>query len=75
MPARVVFNALIQRERLGSGGIVGVAIPHAVFAKLVQGVVTITTVETAVAFVAHDITYRLILSSQSLALIRPTVII
>ena len=55
MPAMVIFNALIQRERLGSGGIMRVAIPNAVFAELIQGVVTITTIETAVAFVAHDI--------------------
>ena len=55
MPAMVVFNALIQRERLGSGGIGRVAIPNAVFAELTQSVVTITTLETAVAFDVHDI--------------------
>ena len=30
------------------------AIPHAVFAELTQSVVIITTLETAVAFDAHD---------------------
>ena len=55
MPSRVVFDALIKRERLGSTGIGGgVAIPHAVFTELKQSVVTITTIETAVAFDAHD---------------------
>ena len=55
IPARVVFDALIKRERLGSTGIGGgMAIPHAVFAELTQSVVIITTIETAVAFDAHD---------------------
>ena len=55
MPARVVFDALIKRERLGSIGIGGgMAIPHAVFAELNQSVVIITTIETTVAFDAHD---------------------
>ena len=55
MPARVVFDALIKRERLGSTGIGGgVAIPHAVFAELSQSVVVITTLETAVYFEAYD---------------------
>ena len=55
MPARVVFDALIKRERLGSTGIgCGMAIPHAVFAELTQSVVIITTIETAVAYDAYD---------------------
>ena len=55
VPARAVFDALIKRERLGSTGIGGgMAIPHAVFAELTQSVVIITTLETAVAFDAHD---------------------
>ena len=55
MPARVVFDALIKRERLGSTGIGGgVAIPHAVFAELSKSVVVITTLETAVYFDAYD---------------------
>ena len=46
---------LIQRERLGSIAIgSGMAIPHAVFAELTQSVVTITTLENAVAFDACD---------------------
>ena len=53
MPARAIFDALTQRERLNAiGG--GMAIPHAVFAELTQSVVIITTLETAVAFDAHD---------------------
>ena len=53
--ARVVFDALIKRERLGSTAIGGgMAIPHAVFAELTQSVVIITTLERAVAFDAHD---------------------
>jgi PTS system nitrogen regulatory IIA component len=55
VPARVVFDALIKRERLGSTAIGGgMAIPHAVFAELTQSVVIITTLERAVAFDAHD---------------------
>ena len=55
VPARAVFDALIKRERLGSTGIGGgMAIPHAVFAELMQSVVIITTLETAVAFDARD---------------------
>ena len=55
MPARAIFDALTQRERLGSTAIGGgMAIPHAVFAELTQSVVIITTLETAVAFDAHD---------------------
>ena len=55
MPTRAVFDALTQRERLGSTAIGGgMAIPHAVFAELKQSVVIITTLETAVAFDAHD---------------------
>ena len=55
MPARVVFDALIKRERLGSTGIGGgTAIPHAVFAELTHSLVLIATIETAVAFDAHD---------------------
>ena len=55
MPARLIFDALISRERLGSTGIGdGIAIPHAVFAELTRSVVIITTIETAVAFDAHD---------------------
>ena len=55
MPTRAVFDALTQRERLGSAAIGdGMAIPHAVFAELKQSVVIITTLETAVAFDAHD---------------------
>ena len=55
VPARAVLDALIKRERLGSttiGG--GMAVPHAVFAELTQGVVIITTLKTAVAFDARD---------------------
>ncbi len=37
LPEREVFDALLQRERLGSTGIgSGIAIPHAKFARLVQ---------------------------------------
>ena len=55
MPVRAVFDALTKRERLGSTAIgSGMAIPHAVFAELKQSVVIITTLETAVAFDAHD---------------------
>ena len=55
VPARAIFGALIQRERLGSAKIGGgMAIPHAVFAGLTQSVVIITTLERAVAFDAHD---------------------
>ena len=55
VPARAIFGALIQRERLGSTAIGGgMAIPHAVFAGLTQSVVIITTLETAVDFDAHD---------------------
>ena len=55
VPARTVFDALIKRERLGSTGIGGgMAIPHAVFAELTHSVVIIVTLETAVAFDAHD---------------------
>ena len=55
IPARAIFDALIQRERLGSTAIGGgVAIPHAVFANLTQSVVIITTLERAVAYDAHD---------------------
>ena len=35
VPARAIFDALVQRERLGSTAIGGgIAIPHAVFAGL-----------------------------------------
>ena len=55
VPARAIFGALIQRERLGSAKIGGgMAIPHAVFAGLTQSVVIITTLERNVAFDAHD---------------------
>ena len=55
VPARAIFGALIQRERLGSATIGGgMAIPHAVFAGLTQSVVIITTLERNVAFDAHD---------------------
>ena len=55
VPARAIFGALIQRERLDSATIGGgMAIPHAVFAGLTQSVVIITTLERAVAFDAHD---------------------
>ena len=54
VPARAIFDALIQRERLGSTAIGGgMAIPHAVFAGLTQNVVIITTLARAVAFDAH----------------------
>ena len=55
VPARAIFDALLQRERLGSTAIGGgMAIPHAVFAGLTQSVVIITTLESAVAYDAHD---------------------
>ena len=55
VPARAIFDALIQRERLGSTAIGGgMAIPHAVFAGLTPSVVIITTLERSVAFDAHD---------------------
>ena len=54
-PARTIFDALIQRDRLGSTAIGGgIAIPHAVFAGLTQSVVIITTLERAVTFDARD---------------------
>ena len=55
VPARAIFGALTQRERLGTATIGGgMAMPHAVFAGLTQSVVIITTLERAVAFDAHD---------------------
>ena len=55
IPTRIVFDALTNRERLGSTAIGGgLAIPHAVFAELTQSVVIITTLETGVAFHAYD---------------------
>ena len=55
VPVREIFDALIQRERLGSTAIGGgMAIPHAVLAGLTQSVVIITTLERAVAFDTHD---------------------
>ena len=55
VPARAIFDALIQRERLGSTAIGGgIAIPHAVFSGLTQSVVIISTPEKAVACDVHD---------------------
>ena len=55
VPARAIFNALPQRERLSSTAIGGgMAIANAVFAGLTQSVVIITTLERAVAFNADD---------------------
>ena len=55
VPARTIFDALTQRERLGSTAIGGgMATRHAVFSGLTQSVVIITTLERAVAFDFHD---------------------
>ena len=55
LPTRAVFDALMQRERLGStdiGG--GTAIPHAVFADLAQSVVIISILEKPINFDSND---------------------
>ena len=55
LPTRAVFDALMQRERLGStdiGG--GTAIPHAVFADLAQSVVIISILDKPIDFDAND---------------------
>ena len=55
VPVRAVFDALTQREHLGStatGG--GKAIPHAVIAELTQSIVILSTLETAIGYDAHD---------------------
>lgn len=52
---RSVFEALMQRERLGSTGIGGgIAIPHAVFSELTKSLVTVTVLDKAIEFGAHD---------------------
>jgi PTS system nitrogen regulatory IIA component len=55
LPTRAVFDALMQRERLGStdiGG--GTAIPHAVFPDLAQSVVIISILEKPINFDSND---------------------
>ena len=75
VPARAIFYALTQRERRGSTAIGGgMAIPHAVFAGLMQSVVITTTLMGAVAFDAHG-KKRSILTVQFLVLIRLIAII
>ena len=53
--ARSVFDAIMQRERLGSTAIGdGIAIPHAVFTELKNSVVILTILNNAIAFESHD---------------------
>ena len=55
LSARAVFDALMQRERLGSTAIGGgTAIPHAVFADLAHSVVIISILEKPVDFDSND---------------------
>ena len=55
LSARAVFDALMQRERLGSTAIGGgTAIPHAVFADLARSVVIISILEKPVDFDSYD---------------------
>ena len=55
LSTRTVFDALMQRERLGSTAIGGgIAIPHAVFADLANSVVIISILEKPVGFDSHD---------------------
>ena len=55
LSTRAVFDALMQRERLGSTAIGGgTAIPHAVFADLAHSLVIISILEKPVDFDSHD---------------------
>jgi len=55
LSARAIFDALIQRERLGSTGIGGgIALPHAVFAEMPKSIVLVTILDKPVDFDARD---------------------
>jgi nitrogen PTS system EIIA component len=55
LPARLVFDALLQRERLGSTGIGGgIAIPHSKFDGLTSLVGLFARLEKPIAFDALD---------------------
>lgn len=55
VPEREIFDALMQRERLGSTGVGnGIAIPHGKLAKVRQLVGVFARLETPVAFDALD---------------------
>jgi nitrogen PTS system EIIA component len=55
LPARLIFDALLQRERLGSTGIGnGIAIPHSKFDGLNRLVGLFARVEKPIAFDALD---------------------
>ncbi len=55
LPSRLVFDALLQRERLGSTGIgSGIAIPHSKFESLASLVGLFARVEKPILFDALD---------------------
>lgn len=55
VPQRIIFEALLQRERLGSTGVGrGIAIPHCRITDAEELVVVFGRLETAVAFDAVD---------------------
>ncbi len=55
LPARLIFDALLQRERLGSTGIGGgIAIPHSKFDGLKNLVGLFARIEKPIAFDALD---------------------
>ena len=55
LSARAVFDALMQRERLGSTAIGGgTAIPHAVFTDLANSVVIISILDKPIDFDSND---------------------
>ena len=55
LPTRIVFDTLMQRERLGSTGIGGrISVPHAVFAKPVHGLAIIKGLNNAIDLDSHD---------------------
>ena len=55
VPQHIIFEALLQRERLGSTGVGrGIAIPHCRIAEANELVVIFARLETAIAFDAAD---------------------